>query len=45
MSANDTEREQVEAEIGRYDEEDCVCTGCGRIIDSGSWCHSCTYGQ
>lgn len=45
MSKSDAEREASEAEIGRYDEGDNVCTGCGRMIDTGRWCHSCTYGQ
>jgi len=36
---------QDESAVARYDEEDEVCTGCGQMIDSGSWCHSCTYGQ
>jgi hypothetical protein len=42
-AATDGGRDQSEDVIGRYDEEDEVCTGCGKMIESGSWCDSCTY--
>jgi hypothetical protein len=41
----DDETDDVDPAEGRYDEEANVCTGCGQVIDSGSWCHSCTYGR